>query len=338
MGCKTQWNRHSCSMVGTQDSSSTLRPNLYYMGCKTQWNYDIYIHIHAWYRNTWNVRYSVRSNRSHTATSPKWCACLPCQQHHQMLRLPRKSKYGWWYKSHEASSTMAEDSKIIQEWFENDPHMNWSSRARPFAEATFRTLGTHNASCMEKQTFSRSGYLPRFSDMYEKCHGRQHHQMPHLPRKVTVRDLWHTSWSLAVLIYIGGRFQHDLIREWSEHELVISRLPLRRGCFSHWNRILQWELQHFALRLSAKISPNVLCLPRKVTLQHHQILRLWVLCEICDVRCDVCVMCHDVRCEMWCAVWCDVWWDVMCDVRCAVWCDVGCEMWDMMWDVMCHAV
>ena len=51
------------------------------------------------------------------------------------------------------------------------------------------------------------------------------------------------------------------IRAWSEHEseheLVISHPPVRRGYFSRFGDcILYWKLQHFALRLSTQISPN----------------------------------------------------------------------------------
>ena len=63
------------------------------------------------------------------------------------------------------------------------------------------------------------------------------------------------------------------IREWSEHETVSPQPASQpRLLFTPTTSILYWKMQHFALRLSFQIS--ILRLPRKVTLQLHQILRL----------------------------------------------------------------
>ena len=70
---------------------------------------------------------------------------------------------------------------------------------------------------------------------------------------------------------VRGRFEHDLsmifmIRAWSEHGLVISHPPVRRGYFfALWRRILYWKLQRFALRLSTQISPTTAPAPKSDT-------------------------------------------------------------------------
>ena len=73
------------------------------------------------------------------------------------------------------------------------------------------------------------------------------------------------------------RFEHDprIIRAWSEDNPRIksSSRTRRFGDLppAILETILYWKIQNFALRLSPRIAPNA-ALPRKVTLQLHQIL------------------------------------------------------------------
>ena len=80
----------------------------------------------------------------------------------------------------------------------------------------------------------------------------------------------------------------SMIRTWSDHELVISHPPVRRGyfsplgnafCIENYNISRSGYLPRFhrILRLPQKVAlqdHQILRLPRKVTLQDHQILRL----------------------------------------------------------------
>ena len=77
-------------------------------------------------------------------------------------------------------------------------------------------------------------------------------------------------------IPMRGRFEHDpnMIRAWSDHELVISHPPVRRGYFSRFGDA--FCIENYNISRSGylpKFHP-ILCLPRKMTLQHHQMLRL----------------------------------------------------------------
>ena len=72
-----------------------------------------------------------------------------------------------------------------------------------------------------------------------------------------------------------GRFDHDptMIRAWSDHELVISHPPVRRGYFSRFGDA--FCIENYISRSGYLLRfHRILRLPRKVTLRHHQILRL----------------------------------------------------------------
>ena len=90
--------------------------------------------------------------------------------------------------------------------------------------------------------------------------------------KKFVQNRWNVS-SNAGPIRAGSDHDPTMIRAWSEHETVTPQPASQpRLLFTPTTSILYWKIQHFALRLSFQISPNIL--PRKVTVQHHQILRL----------------------------------------------------------------
>ena len=77
-------------------------------------------------------------------------------------------------------------------------------------------------------------------------------------------------------IPMRGRFDHDpnMIRPWSEHELVISHPPVRRGYFSRFGDAFCIENYNFSRSGYLPRFHRILRLPQKVTLQDHQMLRL----------------------------------------------------------------
>ena len=101
----------------------------------------------------------------------------------------------------------------------------------------------------------------------------QPHQILPLPRKIAFQNLRE-----IVRKQLKCQFQRaadsNMIRTRSEHELVISHPPVRRGYFSRFGYLPRF---HRILRLPQKVTlrhHQILRLPRKVTLRHHQMLRL----------------------------------------------------------------
>ena len=194
---------------------------------------------------------AVRPTKCNTSTSPiaracheKWRSnftnCCVCHengfQDYEMVR-------GLRYKSHEASFTMAVDSRMIRDFIRARTAL--SSRTRPFAGVIFRAFETHLIFSIEKYNVSRSGYLRKFHHMltcHEKC------QMLRLPQKVTITKCY------------AGTKSHTPMR-----------LP-RKVTLQHNNNIqfsgpaTKVTLQHHQL----------MCVPRKVTLQHHQMWFAWI--------------------------------------------------------------
>ena len=95
-------------------------------------------------------------------------------------------------------------------------------------------------------------------------------------QKCTPRSKRNSPRTVEASIPMRGRFDHDpsMIRTWSDHELVISHPPVRRGYFSRFGDA--FCIENYNISRSGylpKFHP-ILCLPRKMTLQHHQMLRL----------------------------------------------------------------
>ena len=85
------------------------------------------------------------------------------------------------------------------------------------------------------------------------------------------------------------------IRTWSDHELVISHPPVRRGYFSRFGDA--FCIENYNILRSGYLSKfhKILRLPRKVTLRHHQILRLpRKMMPIIDCR-DICNVIYNAR-------------------------------------------
>ena len=95
-------------------------------------------------------------------------------------------------------------------------------------------------------------------------------------QKCTPRSKRNSPRTVEASIPMRGRFDHDpsMIRTWSDHELVISHPPVRRGYFSRFGD--GFCIENYNISRSGylpKFHP-IRCLPRKMTLQHHQMLRL----------------------------------------------------------------
>ena len=99
------------------------------------------------------------------------------------------------------------------------------------------------------------------------------HQILRLPRKSALENL-----SEILRERLKRQFQcaadSTMIRTWSEHELVISHPPVRRGYFSRFGDAFCIENYNISRSGYLLKFHRILRLPRKVTLRHHQILRL----------------------------------------------------------------
>ena len=107
-------------------------------------------------------------------------------------------------------------------------------------------------------------------------------QILRLPRKIAPQNLREICWQRMKRHLHCGAYSRT-IQPRTRHP---AHARQARSLFVLRRCILQWKLQHFALRLSTQISPNaapatktlqhhqMLRLPRKVTLQDHQMLRL----------------------------------------------------------------
>ena len=207
----------------------------------------------------------------------------------------------------------AADSTMIRTWSEHDPTMirPWSEHELvishpPVRRGYFSRFG--DAFCIENYNISRSGYLLKFHRILRlpRKVTLQPHQMLLLPRKmmriIDCRRIWNVIYTMrratgitlqphqilclprksalqnlseilrerlkrqfqcaadSTMIRTWSEHDPTMIRPWSEHELVISHPPVRRGYFSRSGYLLKFH--------------RILRLPRKVTLQPHQMLLL----------------------------------------------------------------
>ena len=101
----------------------------------------------------------------------------------------------------------------------------------------------------------------------------QPHQILRLPRKSALQNL-----SEILRERLKRQFQctadSPMIRAWSDHELVISHPPVRRGYFSRFGDAFCIENYNISRSGYLLKFHRILRLPQKVTLQDHQMLRL----------------------------------------------------------------
>ena len=218
-------------------------------------------------------------------------------QPHQMLRLPRKMMRiidcrRIWNVIYNAQSNRHRPptSPNTAPTTQNDSH-DWSSSHMK-----------RHLQCAEQQA------LPSNLTKYCACHAKwlswlifvtcetsftmrgatgialQPHQILRLPRKSALQNL-----SKILRERLKRQFQcaadstmirtwseHDptMIRTWSEHELVISHPPVRRGYFSRFGDAFCIENYNISRSGYLLKFHRILRLPRKVTLQPHQMLLL----------------------------------------------------------------
>ena len=97
----------------------------------------------------------------------------------------------------------------------------------------------------------------------------QPHQILRLPRKSALQNL-----SEILRERLNYDQDPNMIRPWSEHELVISHPPVRRGYFSRFGDAFCIENYNISRSGYLPRFHRILRLPQKVTLQDHQMLRL----------------------------------------------------------------
>ena len=277
-------------------------------------------------RHIWNVSYNARSNMHHLPTSPNaapatkndahhwlsWhmqrhlqCAeqqaspsnltkCCACHvksvsswvlvtyetsftmrgatsitlQPHQILRLPRKKSLAFdprhiWNVIYNARSNMH--------------HLPTSPNAAPATKNdAHHWLSWHmqcHLQCAEQQA------SPSNLTKYCACNAKLHFKIK--------EKFAQNSWSV--------NSNAGTIRTWSDHELVISHPPVRRGYFSRFGDAFCIENYNISRSGYLPKFHQILCLPRKVTLQHHQMLRLpRKIMRIIDCR-DICNVIYTAR-------------------------------------------
>ena len=95
-------------------------------------------------------------------------------------------------------------------------------------------------------------------------------------QKCTPKSKQNSPRTVEASIPMRGRFDHDpnMIRAWSDHKLVISHPPVRRGYFSRFGNVFCIENYNISRSGYLLKFHRILRLPQKVTLQDHQMLRL----------------------------------------------------------------
>ena len=187
---------------------------------------------------TWNVIYNAQSNRTHPPTSPN---AAPATQ--------------------------------------NDSHDWCPSHMTPHLQCAEQQISSSNItkSCACHAKWLASSILVTYETSFTMRGAtgitRQPHQILRLPRKIALQNLREILWKqLKCHLQCGD--DSSVIRPWSEHELVISHPPVRRGYFSRFGDA--YCIENYNISRSGYLLKfhRILHLPQKVTLQDHQILRL----------------------------------------------------------------
>ena len=256
-------------------------------------------------RRIWNVIYNAQSNRTHPPTSPNIAPATQNDSHaklnpsvrrayfsplgnsfcienysisrsgyltrfrrilrlpqkvslqdHHILRLPRKVALmidvrRIWNVIYNARSNKSRPptSPNAAPATKNDAHHWLSSHMK------------RHLQCAEQQASPRPPTSPNIAPATQNCTPKSKKYLPK---------------TAEASIPMRGRFEHDpsMIRTWSDHELVISRPPVRRGYFSRFGDAFCIENYNISRAGYLLKFHRILRLPRKVTLQPHQMLRL----------------------------------------------------------------
>ena len=189
-------------------------------------------------RLIWNVIYNAQSNRSHPPTSPSAAPATQNDSHH--LSSWHMKRHLQCAEKHASPSNLTKCCPCHEKW------------CASLIFVTYETLFTMRGA---------TGIT------------LQPHQILRLPRKITLQNQ-----RKICRKQLKRQFQcgddSNMIRPWSDHELVISHPPVRRGYFSRFGDAFCIENYNISRAGYLLKFHRILRLPRKVTLQHHQILRL----------------------------------------------------------------
>ena len=189
-------------------------------------------------RHIWNVIYNARSNRHRPPTSPNTAPATQNDSHD-------------WSSSHmerhlQCAEQQASPCNLTKYCACHAKWLSW---------LIFVTYGT---------SFTMRGATGITL---------QPHQILRLPRKSALQNL-----SEILRERLKRQFQcaadSTMIRTWSDHELVISHPPVRRGYFSRFGDAFCIENYNISRSGYLLKFHRILRLPQKVTLQDHQMLRL----------------------------------------------------------------
>ena len=170
----------------------------------------------------WNASYNAQSNKCHCPNSPNTAPATKNESHD-------------WSASHMKRYLQCAEQQVSLSKLTKycACHEKWISSLILFTHETLVTM--RGATSVIVQT----------------------HQILRLPRKMTVQNLKEICWK-RMKRHFQCAADPSMIRAWSDHETVSPqpasqpRLP-----FTPTTSILYWKIQHFALRLSFQISPNI---------------------------------------------------------------------------------
>ena len=208
-------------------------------------------------RHIWNVIYNAQSNRTHPPTSPN---TAPATQNDSHEWCPSHMKRHLQCAEQQVSST-----NVTKYWA---CHEKWlASLILVTYETSFTERGATGITLQPHQILRLPRKMTRIIDprdiwnvIYNARNNRHH--PPTSPttapatQNCTPKSKRNFPKTIEASIPMRDRFEHDprMIRAWTRH-LAPARSP--RLLFALRRRILYWKLQHFALRLSTQISPNI---------------------------------------------------------------------------------
>ena len=251
-------------------------------------------------RDIWNVIYNARRNRHHPPTSPNTAPATQNDSHD-------------WCPSHMTRHLQCAEQQISSSNITKccACHAKWlASSILVTHETSFTMRGATSITLQPHQMLPLPRKMMRIIDcrriwnVIYNARSNRHHP-PTSPntapatQNCTPKSKKNLPKTVEASIPMRGRFEHDpsMIRPWSEHELVISHPPVRRGYFSRFGDafcIENYNISrsgyllkfHRILRLSRKVTlrhHQILRLPRKVTLRHHHVTELncyWTVTQL----------------------------------------------------------
>ena len=192
----------------------------------------------TYHRDVWNVTYNARSNRCHPPTSPRTVPATIHDSHHWS---------SWHIKRHLQCAKQQDSPSNLTKYCAC--HVKWHAWLVPVTYETPFTMRGATAITL------------------------QPHQILRLPRQIALQNLREIC-RKQLKRHLQCAADSTMIRSWSEHVLVIAHPPVRRGYFSRFGDT--FCIENYSISRSGYLPDfhRILRLPRKVTLQNHQMLRL----------------------------------------------------------------